>query len=143
MTNPRYNRWQGLAINQLSVSIALISGLSLSGLGACLSLLQSDKFQLADNIKPYFLAAFISFLISIISGCCAVISRSIDFRLTARKIRNETHQARKRITTLFWLNAEQYGKFSWFIFWISCLALLIGCTTISISVLLAFHDKLI
>lgn len=32
MVDDRYNRWQGLGIAQLSVAVALISGLSVAGL---------------------------------------------------------------------------------------------------------------
>ena len=46
MNHNQYNRWQGLAIAQFSVAVALISGLSVAGLGAGLSLLQDQNFPL-------------------------------------------------------------------------------------------------
>lgn len=46
MSDTPFNRWQGLAMAQLSVAVALISGLSVAGLGAGLLLLQNDKFVL-------------------------------------------------------------------------------------------------
>lgn len=46
MSDNRYNRWQGLAIAQFSVAVALISALSIAGMGAGLSLLQKDDFML-------------------------------------------------------------------------------------------------
>lgn len=57
MTDTRYIRWQGLAITQFSVAVALISGLSVAGLGLGLTLLQNKEFVLSAILKPYFAAS--------------------------------------------------------------------------------------
>jgi len=51
MTDIRYNRWQGLAITQFSVAVALISGLSVASLGIGLSLLQNKEFMLPTSLN--------------------------------------------------------------------------------------------
>lgn len=53
MADDRYNRWQGLGIAQLSVAVALISGLSVAGLGVGLVLLQNKEFLLSAPFKGY------------------------------------------------------------------------------------------
>jgi hypothetical protein len=56
MADDRYNRWQGLAATQLSVAIALISGLSVSALELAFSLLQGGDFLPCGMFKLSCLA---------------------------------------------------------------------------------------
>lgn len=65
MSDNRFNRWQGLAIAQLAVAIALVSGLSVAGMGAGLSLLQKRQFRATPIVerKPTSKEMLNSFLI--------------------------------------------------------------------------------
>ncbi|WP_434516314.1 hypothetical protein AB6Q56_06755 [Dechloromonas sp. ARDL1] len=142
MGTSRYNRWQGLAISQFSVAIALISGWSLSGLGVCFALVQSDKLIITEMVKPFLLAAFICFFVAAIFCCIAVLTRTIDFRLTARKIRLKEYPEYKNKLTIFLIDSNQYGKLSWASFWLSFVSFLTGGAAIAVSVFHLFSGKL-
>ena len=79
--NERYNRWQGLAIAQLSVAVALLSALSVAGLGTGLSLLQSKDFVAALQCRGLFAASLASFLGCAFCSCGAVFSRTEQVRI--------------------------------------------------------------
>jgi predicted histidine transporter YuiF (NhaC family) len=83
----RYSRWQGLAIAQLSVAVALLSALSVAGLSTGLSLLQNKEFMSALQYKTIFALSFLFFVIAAFASCITVVTRTMDFRLTARVVR--------------------------------------------------------
>jgi hypothetical protein len=126
MTDNRYNRWQALAIAQLSVAVALISALSVAGMGVSLSLLQSKEFMQELPYKAPFAGALFLFALAAACSCFTVVTRTLDFRLTARKVRKDRDPAHARSLTIFWLNADAYGKTSWGLFWVSLLSFSIG-----------------
>lgn len=126
MADTPYNRWQSLAIAQLSVAVALISGLSVSALAVGLSLLQNEKFIPCAAFKLMFAWSFPLLLLAAIFSSAAVISRTLDFRLTARNARKNQKPSYTRPLKIFWLGSEAYGRITWFLFWVSCLAFLVG-----------------
>ena len=121
-TGERYNRWQGLAIGQLSVAVALLSALSVAGLGTALSLLQSKEFVAALQCKGLFAASLGLFAVCAFCSCAAVVSRTLDFRLTARAARKRRNADYARPLTIFCLAAEGYGNLTWFFFWVAFLS---------------------
>src|SRR5437868_4638140 len=100
MADTRYNRWQGLAIAQLSVAVALISGLSISALAVAFSLLQNKDFTPGGKIKLTFILSFPLLLLAAFSSSGAIISRTLDFRLTALKVRKTQDKNYSRSLTL-------------------------------------------
>ena len=134
MTIERYSRWQGLAIAQLSVAIALISALSIAGLGAGLSLLQSKEFMQALPHKRVFATAMFLLMFAATFSCSAVIARALDFRLTARKVRKDRNPDYTRSASFLCLDAAAFGRMSWGLFWLSCIALLVGAIALVVSI---------
>ena len=141
MTDDRYNRWQGLGIAQLSVAVALISGLSVAGLGAGLSLLQNKEFLLTTP-KCIFSASLLLLLIAALLSCRAVITRLLDFRLTARKVRKDMKPTYDKPLTIFWLGSDGYGRATWGLFCGSCLTFLLGVVLLVVSIGVAYADRL-
>ena len=113
-TNKRFIRWQGRTIKQLSTALALISGLAVGGLGLTLSLVREEDFQPAGRDAAIFLVGVVAFLIASAAGIGAVVTRLLDFRLTARKVRTG---AVAEPLTLFGTDATCYGKATWRLFW--------------------------
>lgn len=138
MVNHRYIRWQGLAIAQLSVAVALISGLSVSALALGMSLLQNAEFVPPGTFRVVFAWSFPLLLLAAVSSCGAVVSRLLDFRLTARKIRKKQNPDYSRSLTLFWLGPEKYSRLTWFLFWLGCLAFLAGVVLLFTSIWAAY-----
>ncbi|PIY01697.1 MAG: hypothetical protein COZ23_01765, partial [Hydrogenophilales bacterium CG_4_10_14_3_um_filter_58_23] len=116
MADDRYNRWQGLVIAQLSVAVALISGLSVSGLAVGFSLIQIEEFVPCGAFKVMFAWSFPLLLLAALFSCAAVVSRLLDFRLTARKVRKDQKSDYSRPLKIFWLGPEAYGRITWFLF---------------------------
>ncbi len=126
LTDPRYVRWQGIAMAQFTVAIALLSALSISMLGAGSALaLHRDT----PNPGAHGLALGLSMLLltAVVLLCLlATVSRTLDFRLTARKVRG------KRCLTMFGLDKDQFGRISWLCFW-SALLLFLGGSLLFVS----------
>jgi hypothetical protein len=137
LADTRYNRWQGLAINQLSVAVALISGLSVSGLALALSLLQNKEFVPAGIFRSLFAYSFPTLFLAALLSSAVILSRALDFRLTARRVRKSQVPDYAKPLTIFWLGPEAFGTITWGCFWFACVALLLGvlilCATIVVT----------
>lgn len=142
MTDPRYIRWQGLAIAQFSVAVALISGLSVAGLGLGLSLLQNKEFLLPPAFRPYFAASLALLLCAAFLSCAAVVTRTLDFRLTARKVRKDSKPTYDMPLTIFRAGPDAYGRATWRLFWSGCATFILGVALLVVSVGIAYADRL-
>ena len=127
MNQDRLVRWQALTMAQLSTALSLLSGLSVAGLAFLFSLLQEKDFSPVGLYATLFLIALAAFLVAAATGIAAVITRLIDFRLTASKVRSGVVE---EPLTVFGTDASGYGKATWRLFW----ALVIS---FSVAVLLA------
>ncbi len=78
----RYIRWQDIRIRQLSFSINMFLGLAVASLGFSINVTMEYRIPLLVILIPFFL-----WLVSGISGCIATLSRLVDFRYTAKKIK--------------------------------------------------------
>lgn len=134
MADDRYIRWQGLAIAQLSVAVALISGLSVSSLALGFSLLQNKEFVPCGTFKIMFAWSFPLLLFAALFSCIAVVSRLLDFRLTARKVRKDKNPDCSRPLKIFWLGPDAYGRITWALFWLGCIAFLTGAVLLFASI---------
>lgn len=143
MADGKYNRWQGLAIGQLSVSVALISSLALAGLGVGLSLLKDERFALQVPYNLAFGASLFLLVAAIFSSFGAVVSRLLDFRLTARKVRKDARPDYNRPLTFLRSNADQYGSATWRLFWASCICFALGASIFVVSVGSVYAHRII
>lgn len=126
MSDGRYIRWQGLMMAQFSVALALISGLSLSALILGMSLIQNDKFKPLGCFRPLFDYSLPLIFLAIISSTLAVISRTLDFRLTARKVRKDENSNYDKPLTILKIKSDTYGRITWGLFWSACVLFFLG-----------------
>ena len=127
LMDARYVRWQGIAMAQFTVAIALLSALSISMLGASLMLILDEDFP---NPGPHGIALGLSMLLlmAVVALCLlATVSRTLDFRLTARKVRG------KHCLLMFGINKEQFGGISWACFWTALIFFIGGGLLFSVS----------
>jgi hypothetical protein len=110
---PRYVRWQDYRIKQLSFSINMFLGLAVASLGFAFKARLEDRVPIVIVLLPIILWA-----ISVFSGCVAMLSRLVDFRHTARKIKNGGE-----LNTFI---AKWSGQVTWAAFWAQILTYLIG-----------------
>lgn len=100
---------------QLSTALSLFSGLSVAGLGFLFSLMREEDFLPTGCYALLFLVALFAFFVASATGIAAVITRLVDFRLTARKVRNGDIN---EPLTFFGTDASGYGKATWRLLWV-------------------------
>jgi hypothetical protein len=109
----RYVRWQDYRIRQLSFSINMFLGLAVASLGFAINVRLEDRVPVLIILLPVILWAT-----SVFSGCVATLSRLLDFRHTARKIKDGGE-----LNTFI---AKWSGQVTWAAFWAQALTYLIG-----------------
>lgn len=101
-------------MSQLSTAISLFSALSVAGLGFLLALLGRENFKPLGWTALAFLTAIGCFFIASALSVAAVVTRLLDFRLTAQKAK--TNNSAEPLTQ-FGTDATGYGKATWRLFW--------------------------
>jgi len=131
MNGTRFIRWQGRTIRQLSTALALLCGLSVGGLGLTLSLARAPDFRPTGRDAAMFLLGAAAFFIASAAGIGAVVTRLLDFRLTAKTVRSGTATGPY---TLFGTDATCYGRATWRLFWTLLVAFAIAIMSTTIVV---------
>lgn len=129
--NDRFIRWQGHTMAQMSVVLALLSTLSIGGLGLSFSLIQQPSFKPVGCYAVAVLFALLCFFVSSLVSIIATVTRLLDFRLTAQKIRNGTQD---ESLTYFGTDANGYGKATWRLFWVAAVSLFIAVILLTTAV---------
>lgn len=111
----RYVRWQNYRINQLTFSINLFLGFAVASLAFAVNLKVTNT---AGLNKADLLLAIYWWSSSGVAGSIATLSRLLDFRYTARKIKDSS-ASDKRI-------AQILGKVTWGLFWVQVIAYIVG-----------------
>lgn len=109
----RYIRWTDYRVNHLSYSINLFLGFAVASLAYAINLKVEGK--LATCALD---ASLIIFGVSALFGCLATVTKLLDYRYTARKIKdggafNE-------------FMAEHIGTFTWAFFWLQLAIYAVG-----------------
>lgn len=110
----RYIRWQNYRITQLSFSINLFLGFAVASLGYAINLKLGGG---ADQAVPLD-CIIILWSVSAALGCAATVSRLLDYRYTAKKIKDGGG-----FNTFM---AKWSGPVTWGCFWLQILAYTVG-----------------
>src|SRR3989304_1936075 len=89
MSRERFIRWQRYTIEQLTFALNLFLGLSVGALAFGLTLLRDDSFSVSGCSKVALSISLVALALSVVAGCAAVVTRLLDFRYTARKVRGD------------------------------------------------------
>lgn len=111
----RYVRWQNYRINQLTFSINLFLTFAVASLAYAINIKISDTagIELSALFPPiYWWSA------SVALGCISTVSRLLDFRYTAKKIKNSNGGDECK--------AKMFGWVTWGTFWGLILSYVIG-----------------
>ena len=100
----------------------------------CFSLLQNKEFLPSGLFKSFFAWSFVLLVVAALFSCAAVITRLLDFRLTARKVRKEQKSNYSRSLTIFRIGPDAYGRATWGLFWLSCVSFVLGVVFLFVSV---------
>lgn len=101
----RYVRWADYRVNHLSHSINLFLGFAVASLAYAISL----KIE-GDFITCVLDVSIIIFGTSVFFGCLATVTKLLDYRHTARKI--------KHGGTINEFIADHIGALTWMLFWL-------------------------
>lgn len=111
----RYVRWQDYRINQLSFSINLFLGFGVASLAYAIN----QKITNGSGIsQPEIVLSIYWWSASAVLGTIATLSRLLDFRYTARKIKDSSESDKCK--------AKILGKLTWGTFWAQVLTYVIG-----------------
>ncbi|MPY01358.1 hypothetical protein [Salinivibrio sp. VYel4] len=110
----RYVRWQNYRITQLSFSINLFLGFAVASLAYAINLKLSSE---ADPAVPLG-CVIILWSVSAAFGCAATVSRLLDYRYTAKKI--------KEGGGLNAFMAKWCGPITWGFFWVQIFTYAVG-----------------
>ncbi len=102
----RYVRWQNYRIMQLSFSINLFLGFAVASLAYVINIKIHNvlKVEQAELFLPIYWWSG-----SVVLGCVSTMSRLMDFRYTARKIKDSSEDDKCK--------AKMFGKITWGTFW--------------------------
>lgn len=111
----RYVRWQNYRINQLTFSINLFLSFAVASLAFVVNLKVKNTAGLnaADVLVTIYWWSS-----SALAGSIATLSRLLDFRYTARKIKDSSVSDKRK--------AKVLGKITWGLFWAQVAAYLAG-----------------
>lgn len=101
----RYIRWTEYRIKHLSYSINLFLGFAVASLAYVINL--KIEHRLGGCAVD---ASVCIFSVSALSGCLATVTKLLDYRYTARKIKDGG--------ALNEIMAENLGSFTWTFFWL-------------------------
>jgi polyferredoxin len=131
----RFQRWQKIAVDQLSYALNLIFTLSIAALGYCFSLLRDGAFKPGVSAKCTMLLAIASLAASAFCGLACIINRLWDFRGTAQRARGrEDAPTQDELRGL--------GRRTWVLFYCHCAMFSLGVVALAIALLLTYSGKL-
>lgn len=110
----RYVRWQNYRITQLSFSINLFLGFAVASLAYAINLKLGGNLHQALPLD----CVIILWSVSAALGCAATVSRLLDYRHTAKKIKDGGC-----FSTFM---AKWSGSVTWGCFWLQILAYTVG-----------------
>jgi len=111
----RYVRWQDYRINQLTFSINLFLSFAVASLAYVINL-KIKSMQSPINLEVTLPIYWWS--VSAVLGAIASLSRLLDFRYTARKVKSSNICDKQK--------AKIFGKITWYSFWAQVVTYIVG-----------------
>ena len=138
-SNERFVRWQNVLREYITFVNNVLLTISVGILGFAFSILDNPDFNPKCSQKVFFTLSLITLLICILFGIITCISRLYDFRTTLKKIRNELklENFEKEKNKM-----EIYKKTTWCFFNIQLFTFLFSTSSLTISFILKYYDKL-
>ncbi len=131
--NQRFVRWQTQTITQLSFAINLFAGLSVATLGFGVSFLREASFSPTRGYAIVYLIAIALLCVSVFFGIAATVTRLLDFRATAHKVRLYRTEPTSDEIAAVGDEATGLGKATWRFFWGLLSTFLVGTAGVIVS----------
>src|SRR5262245_57438302 len=113
MTNEKLTKWEDRRRKHLGSTITLLFGLSSASLAFCGALLTKDSVKLGGWRSVWFLAAAISFMLTLLSSISVSFTRLQDVRTTAKIVRAEGESVVTGYIARLRSRADFWGKWTW------------------------------
>lgn len=131
----RFQRWQKIAIDQLTYALNLFLALTIAVLAYWFSLLRDDGFMPGATAKCLMLLSLLALAVSVVCGLVCVVLRLIDFRGTAQRARGkEDAPGRDELRGL--------GRRTWNLFYVHLVGFGVGVILLAIALLLTYGGRL-
>jgi hypothetical protein len=141
----RFIRWQAITIAQFSLTLAFISALALTIMGADFVLILRVGPTLRLNEKSTIVWPILLLSCIPVFTALALTTRLMDFRLTMRKLSNKLASNRgepKKAETFLTLDKDAYGKISWWVFFLIWILFVLGIL-LSVHLFLRCYTSLV
>lgn len=128
-------------MGQLTVALNLFLGLSVGSLAFSITLIRDTGFVISGCPKLAFQIGLVSLCLSVFFSCGAVVSRLLDYRYTARKIRADEKEEIEE-SGVYKYHSSILGQLTWRFFWSQLVTLIVGMSGLIIGVLSAYGNKI-
>jgi hypothetical protein len=133
LLNQRFVRWQSQAAAQLSFAINLFAALSVAALSFSVLYLREASFTPTRCYAVLYLASVALLAVSVLCAIAATVTRLLDFRATAQKVRLRQTNATSTELAVAGDHAKGLGKATWRLFWALLATFLLGIAALTIS----------
>ena len=131
----RFQRWQKIAIDQLTYALNLFLVLTIATLGYWFSLLGDETFMPGAVAKCFLWLSFMALASSVICGLVCVVCRTWDFRGTARR-------ARGRSDTPTRDELRGLGHVTWGLFYGHLAGFAIGVMLLTVTLFMTYGGRI-
>jgi hypothetical protein len=135
VSNDRFQRWQKIAIDQLGYALNLLLTFSVAALAYCFTLMKDKDFAPSTNASYALVIALITLGISALTGILCVLNRLWDFRLTARRARNDPQAPTREEMNVI-------SATTWFLFHALTVTFGLGILSLGVVIVITYGSKL-
>jgi hypothetical protein len=129
----RVIRWQKQSIKQLSAAINLFSAMALAALGFSVVFLKEESFRPSTAYAAMYMSSIVCLGLAVILSTAATVTRLLDFRGTAEKVRLGKSNPTSPQIVLVGDKTKGLGRATWRLFWGLVAAFALGVTALVLS----------
>ena len=130
----RFQRWQTIAIDQLTYALNVFLTLTIATLGYWFSLLRDDGFTPGATAKSFMLLSFLALAGSVICGLVCIAFRLQDVRGTAQRARGRCAPTHDELSGL--------GHWTWMLFYAHLLGFALGVGLLVVTLFLTYGGRI-
>ncbi|WP_269240416.1 hypothetical protein [Flavobacterium limnophilum] len=130
-SNERFIRWQQNLREQVSFTNNLFIIISIGIAGFFFNLITQQDFIVGCENRFVFRSGIVLLIISILLGTLTNVSRTIDFRLTIKKIKKELESGNNLDDLKYWI--KTFGNMTWCLFYSQIIVLVFSLIFLGIS----------
>jgi hypothetical protein len=139
----RLVRWQGQAIGQLTFATNLFVGFSVGALAYVLAYLRETTFTPEAGYAKLYIASIVLLCLAAVFGLGAVVTRLLDFRMTAQTVRLRKDQAAASEIKASSETATRLGKATWTCFWLMLVGFFFGVAFFTASLVSVYGSRIL